>query len=107
MRRILLVAIALSPPALAQQESDWDSLFREGREAMRQKDYATACQRFSASAEIKRAAGVLLNLAMCEELRNHLTDSWRNWREALSLLGQNDDRLKLAKDHLTALEKRL
>jgi hypothetical protein len=107
MGRILFVAIALSTPALAQQESDWDSLFREGREAMRQKDYATACQRFSASAEIKRAAGVLLNLAMCEELRNHLTDSWRNWGEALTLLAQNDDRLKLAKEHMSALEKRI
>ena len=66
----LLSALPTLPIAAAPTEGE--RLFREGRAAMQDKDYDTACTRFAESQRKEPAPGTSLNLGECEERRLHL-----------------------------------
>ncbi len=112
MRAALLVAaVTLGVPSVAQaggtDPSAAEALFRDGREAMRRGDPATACERFHESQRLDPAVGTLLNLAECEEKLGHVARAWARLREALEALSPNDDRVTDTKRKLGDLEGRL
>ncbi len=67
-----LALFALPAAAYAAPPTEGERLFREGRNAMQDKDYETACARFAESQKKEPAPGTSLNLGECEERRNHL-----------------------------------
>ncbi len=52
--------------------SEGETLFREGRAAMQEKNYDVACAKFAESQKKEPAPGTALNLGECEEQRGHL-----------------------------------
>jgi len=82
-------------------------LFQKGRDAMVVEDYDAACQLFLESLSLEQAVGTVMNLAVCEEKRGHLTAAWERWHQALRLLDPSDDRVLFAEDQLTIISERL
>lgn len=101
---LALSACAASALAQPRDPARADALFREGREAMRQKDYEAACARFAESQRLDPGGGTLLNLADCEEKLGHPATAYRHVQGALATLPAGDDRVRIARQRLTALE---
>jgi hypothetical protein len=59
-----------------------ESLFQEGRRLLEREEYAEACRVLSASLEMERALGTLLNLARCRELEGRTATAWSLFAEA-------------------------
>lgn len=78
-------------------------LFREGREAKSRGDMSTACAKFEESVSLSRAPGALINLADCEEAKQHLLGASKLWTEAISLLKEPDERLPVARKRAATL----
>src|ERR1041384_7022387 len=80
-----VLAAVVACPKAARAEPDSvaaaETLFREGREAVKRADYAVACPKFQESQRLDPAIGTLLNLALCEE-------SWGGLADARLPLGQ-------------------
>jgi len=58
--------------AVRAAPSEGETLFREGRAAMQEKNYDLACEKFAESQKKEPAPGTALNLGECEEQRGHL-----------------------------------
>jgi hypothetical protein len=83
-----------------------ETLFFAGRGLMEAGRYADACQKFAESLRLDRAAGTLLNLAVCHEKEGKIASAWGEFKEALSdakKLGRAD-REELASSHIATLE---
>jgi len=108
---LLVVLVAALLPRTAQAaETDAaaaEALFQKGREAMTAEDYDAACQFFLESISLDQAVGTVMNLAVCEEKRGHLTSSWERWHQAIRLLDKADDRVLFAEDQLNWIAARL
>jgi hypothetical protein len=93
--------------AAAQTESasTAETLFREGREAVKRGDYAVACPKFEESQRLDPANGTLLNLALCEEGWGHVDDARRHLKEVLAAPDLDEQRRTIATEHATALER--
>jgi hypothetical protein len=107
---LILLLGALVPRAAQAAETDAaaaEVLFQKGREAMSAEDYDAACRFFQESLSLDQAVGTVMNLAVCEEKRGHLTSSWERWRQALQLLDPSDDRVLFAEDQLSSISERL
>jgi hypothetical protein len=104
-----LIALAISGAARADgaDTERADKLFREGRSAMKQRDYSKACGRFAESQRLDPAPGTLLNLSECEEALGRLADSWRHIQDTIAQLPANDDRLPLARERAASLDRRV
>ncbi|HVJ16178.1 MAG TPA: hypothetical protein VM686_12135 [Polyangiaceae bacterium] len=104
----LLVASPLRaeevPPADGKRA---ETLFEEGRRALTDEDYALACSKFAESQRLDPGAGTLMNLGTCEEGLGHDAAALANFREALSMLPPDDDRVEFARTRVTELEARL
>lgn len=86
------------------------ALFKKGRDAFERRDYEAACEAFAWSLKWEAAPGTALNLAACEESRNHLARAFQNWNLALELLDPTDPRYSYAllrKEDLTPRVPRL
>jgi hypothetical protein len=66
------LAICLSAPAVFAAPSEGELLFREGRQAMQEKNFDRACVKFAESQKKEPAPGTALNLGDCEEQRGRL-----------------------------------
>src|SRR5262249_55537702 len=66
---LALAITATSSTALSQTRDPAaaEALFRQGRQAMEAKDFATACPKFAESQRLDPAVGTLMNWATCEE----------------------------------------
>jgi hypothetical protein len=84
-----------------------EALFDQGRAALAQGDFDTACGRFRESDRLDPALGTRFNLADCEEKRGHLATSWSLFRGVVAQLADGDDRLPVAQRRLAALEPRV
>jgi len=106
--RLMLVSLLLSSAGLAQPDPTTASaLFKAGREAARQKDYATACVRFAESYRLDPAPGTGLNLADCEENLGHLASAWQRYRQVTEQLPPGDPRVPPARQRAAELEPRV
>ena len=84
-----------------------EALFDQGRAALAQGDFDTACGRFRESDRLDPALGTRFNLADCEEKRGHLATAWSLFRGVVAQLAEGDDRLPVAQKRLAALEPRV
>jgi hypothetical protein len=84
-----------------------EAVFREGRKAVEDGDYARACPKFEESYRLDPAQGTLLNLADCEEHVGKLASAWVHYRSLLERLPKDDDRRAHANEHWSALDHRL
>ena len=101
--------IAIASPCYgdAKDTAAADALFKQGREAMKRNDYATACPEFAESQRLDPAAGTLINLAQCEENSGKLVLALQRWQAAIDSLAAGDDRLGGAKQKKAALKARV
>src|SRR5256885_15012907 len=104
-----LALLSLAAPAAAQSRdaATAEALFRQGRQAIENKNYQEACAKFSESQKLDPAAGTLMNLATCEEKVGKLASAWQHWKEALDALPLKDDRVGFARSRVEELEKKL
>ncbi|MBI5548958.1 MAG: hypothetical protein HY901_34175 [Deltaproteobacteria bacterium] len=96
-------ARAAEPSAVSRA----DALFTEGRQLIAGGKVDEACLKFAESYGLDPAVGTLINLASCEEKQQRVLSAWKHWEEAVKRLSADDKRLPLAKEHATALGKRL
>jgi len=112
----LVAVLALAPDASAQQAQKGgedlavaESLFREGKVAMREKRYDEACAKFAESNRLDPQTGTLLNLAACHETAGKTASAWGEFNEVIaqaSRAGQTG-RVEFAKQHAAAVEAKL
>ena len=102
--------VAFAGSAWAQQVHNpkgAEALFRDGRQALKQGDYAKACQLFGKSYSLDPAPGTLMNIAECEERQGQLLVALQHFRQTAESLGPDDERLPIARARITALDQRL
>ena len=102
--------LTVTPAAFAQANDPVAAteLFKQGREALAKKDYATACTKFEDSLRLDEKVGTLLNLADCEEHQGKIAAARQHLQRAIDLgAAQNDDRVELARQRFAALDKRV
>jgi hypothetical protein len=105
---LALAALAWCNLAGAQQESPShaETLFRQGREAVKRGDYAVACPKFEESQRLDPANGTLLNLALCEEGWGRLVEARMHLREVLAASDLDEQRRAIAMEHAKALDRK-
>lgn len=104
--------VCLLPSPAASQEPTVDDrtmaegLFRSARELMREGRYAEACPKLEQSQRLVRAAGTLLNLAVCHENEGKVASAWVEFQESLALAVRMNrpDREQVARERMEALE---
>jgi hypothetical protein len=84
-----------------------DVLFRQGRQAMKQQQWAVAWANLSKSERLDPAPGTRLNLAECEDHLGELTQALDHLWAALASLPAGDARTTIAATHIALLEKRV
>ncbi len=109
MRASWWLAIAfgvMARPAFAGDAAA-EALFRAGREASEQGDFATACARFEESRRLEPAPGTVFNLAVCYERLGQVASAWQRFQEVKERLPAADERVALADERIAALASRL
>jgi hypothetical protein len=109
---VLLAVLALLWPELALAEAPLSvaqTLFEEGRAALRAADYTTACRKLAESQRLDPASGTQLNLAVCHELQNKTATAWAHYQVALRLARKEAarERQDIAAERLRALAPRI
>ncbi|UQA58467.1 tetratricopeptide repeat protein [Polyangium aurulentum] len=84
-----------------------ETLFNEGRAAVKRGDYVTACPKFEESLKLVRRPGTLFNLAECEEHEGRLVTAVQYWKEGIVVLEPGDKRLAPSKKRLAETEPRI
>ncbi len=105
----VLAVVAAAEVSTAQPDqapTPGEKLFREGRDAMANNDYATACDKFAKSYELEHVPTPLLNEADCEEKRGHLVVAIKLWKQGRT---QATDKkvVAVAEQHIGALTLRV
>jgi hypothetical protein len=95
--RVAALAVGLAAGDANAQPNDAGSqaneLFAQGRQAMRQRDYANACAIFKEAMVLDERVGTALNLSYCEEYLGHLVAARAYAEQAQRLArAQHDDR---------------
>jgi hypothetical protein len=111
---VATLAVLLASESAHAQGTDTDrqiaeTLFEQGRALMDAKKYAEACPKLAESQRLDPGGGTLLNLAVCHELEGKTATAQTEFKEALGQAARDGraDREELAREHLTALEKRI
>jgi hypothetical protein len=105
-----LIAILLSPSlALAEPTASEatlaETLFRDGKELMAQKQFQAACPKLAESYGIDPGTGTLLALALCHEGGGQIASAWVEFTDVLSASRDSrPDRALIARDHIAQLE---
>jgi hypothetical protein len=86
-----------------------ETLFREGKQLMKENRFAEACAKFDASDRIDRGIGTLLNLADCREKNGQIATAWATFLEAATAARTAHDSVREneARTRASALEPRL
>src|SRR5580700_398327 len=107
--------------ALAQPQPDTrrdpiaaETLFTRGKQLIDQGHTSEACAAFAESQRLDPAGGTLLRLALCHEAEGRLAAAWLELGEVIrvSKEGTGDaaklqERVRLAREHLAAVEPRV
>ncbi|APR76579.1 Hypothetical protein A7982_01926 [Minicystis rosea] len=85
------------------------ALFKEGRALVAAGEIHEACRKFEESQRLDPAGGTLLNLAVCHEKEGRTATAWAELVDALGVARREgrEDRIKLAQEHIAALERSL
>jgi serine/threonine-protein kinase len=106
--RVLLVSSAVAGVAAAQANdtATAESLFRQGKERLAQKDYAHACPLFADSFRADPATGTLLAFAICLEGQGKTGSAWKAYKEVANRSKREGrtDREKVALSKAAALD---
>jgi hypothetical protein len=109
--RLLLLCLVtgIAVPAWAGDKAAAESLFQDGKTAMKQGNYERACGLFAASFDAEPSVGALLNLARCHEKRGKTASAWAVFNDAAAMAARagQADRETGARDHATKLEPQL
>lgn len=100
-------ACAAAGHAGPAEQKKANALFQEGRKAMKNKDYDTACPKFEASLELDPAPGTRINLGLCREARNELSKALEDFRRVAEQLPKDDSRAAFVQERVAALEARV
>ncbi|NUQ75649.1 MAG: tetratricopeptide repeat protein [Polyangiaceae bacterium] len=109
----VLLLLASAAPAFAQPSpvdvTMAEALFREGKALLEQGKPDEACPKLAESQRIDPAGGTLLTLAICYEAAGKTASAWGVYNEALAMADAQGraDRVKLSKEAIVRLEKRL
>jgi hypothetical protein len=108
---VLLAATSISPVASGQvgDEAAARSLFDEGRKLLRAGDYAEACPKLEAAAQLHVSGGILLNLADCHEKVGRTASAWTEFGDAAAAAARinRKDQVAEARRRQAALEPKL
>jgi len=109
-------AHAQAPAVPGSSEAPGDAsvqLFREGRTLLNKGRFAEACEKFSASLELRRSPGTLLNVGNCIQSSGNLTGALQVLEEALALAQSDPDPQKAeawaaaAREEIADMERRI
>jgi len=91
-----------------------EALFERGKTLMDQGHTAEACAAFAESQRLDPAGGTLLRLALCREAEGKLASAWlgytevvRTSRESSGEPAKLQERIRIAREHLAAIERRV
>lgn len=84
-------------------------LFKDGKLLLDKGKVAEACRKLEDSLRLDPAAGTLLNLAVCHEKEGRTASAWYELNDALASARRDNrpERIKLAEEHIAALEPKL
>lgn len=82
------------------------TLFRDGKDLAARGNTTEACAKFIQSHRLDPKLGSLLHVATCHEIQGRTTSAWLAYTEAAALAtrAKQDDRAKLAREKVRALE---
>jgi hypothetical protein len=118
-RSLALALLLVSVPAIAQEPAPRDpiaaeALFERGKLLMDQGRTPEACSAFAESQRLDPAGGTLLRLALCHEAEGKLAAAWLELGEVIRVskegtgdAGKLQERVRLAREHLAAVEPRV
>jgi hypothetical protein len=110
---LLSAALAWLPAASARAQgadptASAQDQFRQGRDALKRGDHATAYKLFRKSQELLPTLGTVLNLATCEKELGMLASARLHFQQALAQLPDSDtERIGFVKQNLAAIEPRV
>jgi hypothetical protein len=91
-----------------------ETLFARGKQLIEQGHTTEACAAFAESQELDPAGGTLLRLALCHEADGKLASAWLEFTEVVRVSKEAaggatklTERVRIAREHLAALEPRL
>jgi serine/threonine-protein kinase len=93
----------------ANQSALAETLFREGKRLMDEKQFDQACPKLADSYKTEAATGTLLALALCHEGQGKTASAWSEYNDAAARAHSEGakDREQAARDRALALEPRL
>jgi hypothetical protein len=103
------LALGVSSALAQSSTAAAEALFQEGRSLFQAGKFAEACPKLAESNRLDPATGTLLTLALCHESEGKLASAWGEFSdvEGRSQREGRDDRVKIAREHATALRPRL
>jgi hypothetical protein len=105
---LALVVVIAARAARADDTERATRLFTEGRALLDRNDVEGAYARFNEAATLApRGAGILINLALCEERLGRPVAAYEHYQRAASVLEPSDDRRPFALDHAKALRPKV
>ena len=118
-RSLALAVLLFAAPALAQETPPRDpiaaeALFERGKLLIDQGRTPEACAAFAESQRLDPAGGTLLRLALCHEAAGKLASAWLEFLEVVRVSKEGtgepaklQERVRLAREHLAAIEPRV
>jgi hypothetical protein len=115
---LAVLSIGVPVSALAQDAAHdpitAEALFERGKQLMDQGKTGEACAAFDESNRLDPAGGTLLRLALCHESAGKLASAWLEFLEVIRVSKEGtgepaklQERVRLARDHLAAVEPRV
>ena len=102
------------PPPAKHDPIAAETLFSRGKQLMEQGHTGQACEAFKESQELDPAGGTLLRLALCHEADGKLASAWLEFTEVVRVSqgatgdpGKLAERVRLAREHLAAIEPKV
>ena len=107
---VLIVGALLSiSHAHAADPAAAESLFRRGKDLMKEGKLEEACDAFQASMKADASGGTLLNLALCHQKRGMTATAWAEYKRAIPMFrgAGEPKRMEAARDLAADLESKL
>ncbi|MBW2457114.1 MAG: hypothetical protein JRI68_21540 [Deltaproteobacteria bacterium] len=106
---VVCTLLGVATPVWAGDKAAAESLFQDGKEAMKQGKYEQACGLFAASFDAEPSVGALLNLARCHQQRGMSASAWAVYKDAAAMAARSGqtEREEGARRYAEQLEPKL